>query len=107
MSHRFVSPQLTLTLCCVAGCCGPSVPAAGSVKVLARRHHGMPALQVATHETFREHQTRYCFDGSVYVPLAARVRQLYDHRRKMLRHVLRDSHWEPWRPLADSSCRPL
>lgn len=75
-------------------------------QVKAGRHHGLPVLQAHTHMSFKEYQTRYCFDGDVYVPMAERVRHFYDHRRKRLRNVLNESHWEPWTAQADSACRP-
>ena len=77
------------------------------IEAAAGRHHGLPVLQVSTQMTFKEFQTRYCFDGSVYVPLARRVRHFYDHQKKKLRHLLTEAHWEPWEASADDSCRPL
>jgi len=77
------------------------------VRHVAGKHSGLPVLQVGTHMTFKEFQTRYCFDGKAYVSMAQRVRHFYDHKKHTLRHVPKESHWEAWKVSADDQCRPL
>ena len=78
-----------------------------SVRIATGRHAGLPVLRVSTRMTFKEFETRYCFDGTAYATMAERVRHFYDHQRGKLRHLLLDSHWESWKASRDRACQPI
>lgn len=77
-----------------------------SVRAAGESHNGLPLLVVSSRMTFKEFETRHCFDGKVYVPSARRVRHFYDQVKGKLRHVPRQEHWEPWKALASGACGP-
>ena len=110
--YRSATGNVAAALYLTRGTCGRYVGSfwisgdAPRVRMARGKHNGLPVLQVATRMTFKQIQTRYCFDGSVYVNGAERVRHFYDHRTKKLRLVLLEQHWEPWEATANSSCHP-